>query len=152
VANFVKKRHDVPTPAFITGDLNAKPHSAVYKEFTKAEPKRELRWIDSYLAADNPECNRHRGIGCTAGRDAVGGDLENPALNVDERIDYTFVVPAAPELGCKIQEKGTGLFADEPNLPCSPSGPICWASDHNGTRVNLSCERSADRDLSLASW
>ena len=145
------------TPAFITGDFNAQPHSAVYKEITRAEHKRELRWIDSYIAADNPECNRHTGIGCTAGRDAIGGDLENPARNVDERIDYIFVVPSAPESACTIQEQGTGLFADQPNpfadQPCGPFPlPICWASDHNGTRATLSCERSAAHDFSLASW
>src|SRR5712691_10358182 len=105
VANFVQERHDVPTPAFITGDFNAQPHSAVYKEMLRAEPKRKHRGIDSYVAADNPECNRHTGIGCTAGRDAVGGDLENPALNVDERIDYIFVVPSAPAFACQIQEQ-----------------------------------------------
>jgi endonuclease/exonuclease/phosphatase family metal-dependent hydrolase len=145
VANFVKELHGVSTPAFITGDFNAQPHSAVYKEISRAEHTREHRWIDSYLAADNPECNRHTGIGCTAGRDASGGDLENPALNVDERIDYIFVVPSAPESACTIQEKGTGLFADEPNLPCGPFPlPICWASDHNGTRANLSCTPEAE--------
>lgn len=161
VANFVKELHDVSTSAFITGDFNAKPHSAVYKEITKAENHRQDRWIDSYLAADNRECNRHTGIGCTAGRVAIRPDgtseLEERDPNVDERIDYIFVVPSAPELECNIQEKGTGLFADEPNPECllnslSTSMPICWASDHNGTRANLSCEHSADRDLSLASW
>jgi endonuclease/exonuclease/phosphatase family metal-dependent hydrolase len=155
VTAFVEKQHTGPEPALITGDLNAKPHSATYKEFAKAVSRRKRHWIDSHLAAGNPECNRHTGIGCTAGRDAVSGDLENLALNVDERIDYTFIVPSAPELRCKIQ-KGTGLFADQPNPfedeQCGPSGPICWASDHNGTRAKLSCERSADYDRNLASW
>jgi len=158
VANFVKGRHvvsEVPTPAFITGDFNAKPRSAVYKEIIRAEHGRKHRWIDSYLAADNAECNRHTGIGCSAVRDAVSGDLESPALNVDERSDYIFVVPSAPALECKIREQGTGLFADQPNPfedeQCGPSGPICWASDHNGTRAKLSCKRSADHDFSLAS-
>ena len=159
VANFVKEHlqeKDDDTLTVIAGDINAKPHSAVYKEFTKAERKRELRWIDSYLAADNPECKRHTGIGCTAGRDAVGGDLENPDPNVDERIDYIFVVPSNPALRCTLQEKGTGLFAAQPNPfeneQCGPSGPICWASDHNGTRANLNCKHSAHHHFSPASW
>jgi hypothetical protein len=74
---------------------------------------------------------------------------------VDHRSDYTFIVPSAPELECKIQE-GTGLFADEPNpfeeKPCGLSGSICWASDHNGTRANLSCKRSSRHNFDLASW
>lgn len=156
VANFVKEHlqdNDDPL-TLITGDFNAPPRSAVYKEIIRAVHKRKHRWIDSYLAADNPECNRYTGIGCTAGRDAVGGELENPAPNVDERIDYIFVVPN-PALECKIQEKGTGLFADQPNPfedECGSSGPICWASDHNGTRAKLSCKRSTHRNFGLASW
>jgi hypothetical protein len=82
--------------------------------------------------------------------------LENSDLNVDERSDYIFVVPANPELRCTLQEKGTGLFAAQPNPfedeQCGPSGPICWASDHNGTRASLSCQRSAKHNFSLASW
>ena len=111
-------------PGIITGDLNTKSHSAVYKEIINADHRRKHRWIDSYLAADNPECNRHTGIGCTAGRDAVRGDLEDPGPNVDERIDYIFVVPSAPELESKIQEKGTGLFADSPTLSSRMSSAV----------------------------
>jgi endonuclease/exonuclease/phosphatase family metal-dependent hydrolase len=152
VANFVKKHHHGPLPAFITGDFNAEPGSNEYMEFT------DRGWLDSHLKADNQECDSGplhggEGIGCTAGRktvqDAIVGD-------VDRRIDYIFVVPSAPELECEIQAKGTGLFADEPNPfeeeMCDSSGSICWASDHNGTRAKLSCERSADYDLGLASW
>jgi endonuclease/exonuclease/phosphatase family metal-dependent hydrolase len=155
VANFVKEHlqeQGAETLTVIAGDINAKPHSAVYKEFTKAERQRELRWIDSYVAAENPECKRRSGIGCTAGRDAVGGDLENPEPNVDERIDYIFVVPSKPALRCTLEDEGTGLFAAQPNPfeeePCGPSGPICWASDHNGTRATLSCKRSAHHHVS----
>ena len=155
VANFVKELHKVGTPAFVTGDLNATPShdGTVYDEFINADPDR--RWRDSHLEARNPECDGGpplEGIGCTAGRDAVGDDLEKPARNVDERIDYIFVVPSRQ---CDIQEQGTGLFADEPNpflrkhKHCGFPDPICWASDHNGNRVNLSCERSTHHDFSL---
>jgi endonuclease/exonuclease/phosphatase family metal-dependent hydrolase len=159
VANFVKQHHHGPLPAFITGDFNAEPGSNEYIELTDRRG-----WLDSHLEAGNQECDgdllpEKRG-GCTAGRktlqDAIVGD-------VDRRIDYIFVVPSAPELECKIQAKGTGLFADEPNptnpacvsdlLPTEPANaPLCWASDHNGTRAKLSCERSADYDLGLTSW
>jgi endonuclease/exonuclease/phosphatase family metal-dependent hydrolase len=154
VANFVKEHHHGPRPVFITGDFNARPGSNAYLEFTGRG------WLDSHLEAGNQECDGGlplgSGSGCTAGRDAVGGDLENPDLNVEERIDYLFVVPSAPEFACQLQEQGTGLFADQPNPfadeQCGPSGPICWASDHNGTRARLSCARGADEDFSLAAW
>jgi endonuclease/exonuclease/phosphatase family metal-dependent hydrolase len=158
VANFVKEHHHGPLPAFITGDFNAEPGSNEYIEFTDSRS-----WLDSHLEAGNQECDGDRRLnkhgGCTAGRDVVGDAIVG---DVDKRIDYIFIVPSAPELECKIQAQGTGLFADEPEqkqacvsnlLPTEPANaPICWASDHNGTRARLSCERSADYDLGLASW
>jgi endonuclease/exonuclease/phosphatase family metal-dependent hydrolase len=158
VVNFVKKRHHGPAPAFIMGDFNATPDTAVYQEFINADP--DHPWVDSHLQALNPECDPGTGIGCTAGRVAVRGDLERPEPNVDERIDYIFVVPPAPDSACAQSSlfdsapsplPGTGLFADEPNPACllntvATAVPVCWASDHNGTRAQVSCARSADRD------
>src|SRR5262249_20374798 len=144
VAAFVAARHQGPEPAILAGDFNATPNplESTYGEFTGRG------WLDSYVEVHNPECNPPStgAIGCTAGRVAVRPDgsseLEEPALNVDERIDYIFVVPPTPKSVCTIQQMGTGLFADQPNPfehNCGPSGPICWASDHNGTRAELSC-------------
>jgi endonuclease/exonuclease/phosphatase family metal-dependent hydrolase len=160
-AAFVEARHHGPEPALLAGDFNALPDTdshpleSTYQEFTGRG------WLDSHLEAGKPECDGGpllgEGIGCTAGRVAVrpdrSSDLEKPGLNVDERIDYIFVVPSAQ---CALQEQGTGLFADEPNPftdePCGPSpAPLCWASDHNGTRATLSCERSAAQNFSRAS-
>ena len=86
LALLVEATHDVTTPAFITGDFNAEPDSNVYDELASRG------WIDSHLAAGNGECNSATGENCTSGRDEVGGDLEDPALNLDARIDYIFVV------------------------------------------------------------
>jgi endonuclease/exonuclease/phosphatase family metal-dependent hydrolase len=155
VANFVKKRHHGSLPAFITGDFNAIPGTAVYYEFVNAEPDRP--WVDSHLAAGKRECKPHTGVGCTAGRVAVrldgSSELEEPARNVDERIDYIFVVPPAPEFECNIQKRKTGIFAGKPNpfMPestqCGPlPSPICWASDHNGTMAHLRCDSASERD------
>jgi endonuclease/exonuclease/phosphatase family metal-dependent hydrolase len=151
VAAFVEARHHGPAPALLTGDFNATPDTAphplesTYQEFTGRG------WLDSDVEAGNPPCDGGpplgEGIGCTAGRVAVRPDgsseLEEPAPNVEERIDYIFVVPPTPPSVCTVHKRETGLFADQPNpfeQTCGPvPHPICWASDHNGTRAELSC-------------
>ena len=147
LALLVEATHDVTTPAFITGDFNAEPDSNVYAELASRG------WIDSHLAAGNGECNPATGENCTSGRDETGGDLEDPALNVDARIDYIFVVPPGDDSRCsgklvrhhnpRFPFMSTGLFAAEPN-PFEPScgtepDAICWTSDHSGNQVNLTC-------------
>jgi endonuclease/exonuclease/phosphatase family metal-dependent hydrolase len=155
VARFVEQRHDVRTSAFITGDFNASPHSPSYQEFTGRG------WIDSHLAASKRECKPRTGGGCTAGRVAVrldgSSELEEPARNVDERIDYIFVVPPAPASTCTIEKRGTGIFAGKPNsfiaepTQCGPlPNPICWASDHNGTMAHLSCALKSEEYAGVA--
>jgi endonuclease/exonuclease/phosphatase family metal-dependent hydrolase len=142
LAQFVEKRHRVPNPAVITGDFNAEPGTTEYLEFT------ERGWVDTHLAAGKPECDRETSIGCTAGRDGPAGDLESPKPNVDSRIDYIFVVSPAPR-GAKcagIIGAATGIFAGKLNPFAETCGPIpdeiCWASDHNGNRLNLVCDKS----------
>lgn len=61
MANFVAARHDVPTPAIATGDFNESPGTFVYDQFVGRG------WIDTYLAAGNPECDPGSGSGCTSG-------------------------------------------------------------------------------------
>jgi hypothetical protein len=93
------------------------------------------------------------GAGCTSGRDDSSlGQMESPALNENERIDYAFLVPAvAPTCFVTLDSPTDGdgdgtatrLFADLPN-PADPScGPapaeICWPSDHIGTEVDVAC-------------
>lgn len=145
-ALLVEALHDVPGPAFLTGDMNAEPFEFEIARFTSRG------WIDTYLAAGNPECNAATGIGCTGGRSAA--QMEDPALNVDERIDYVFLVPSAPGGGCAdaidgpADDDGDGVatrhFADEPN-PFSPTcgaapDPICWPADHVGVQADVNCE------------
>jgi len=164
VVNFVKAHHDVPTPGFLTGDFNAPPSSAEYTEIIQAASGSQP-WIDSHLAVGNPECDSATGIGCTGGRVAIkldgSSELEEPALNVDTRGDFTFVVPPADSSACAGRlltpagpVTGTGIFAGTPN-PFTPSCgplplPICWASDHNGTMVNLSCTPEAEAKKEMA--
>jgi endonuclease/exonuclease/phosphatase family metal-dependent hydrolase len=142
LALFVEERHDVSTPAYVSGDMNAEPGSNEYEEFIGRG------WIDTHLASGNTECDPTTGLGCTSGRDAVGGDLEDPELNVDQRIDFVFLVPGAEQLKCSLVQatkRQSGLFAANPNPfddTCGPSPlPICWASDHNGNFANVRCPK-----------
>jgi hypothetical protein len=149
VALYVESEHDLDTPALVLGDFNDRPGSTVHDAFVGRG------WIDAYLAAGNPECDPGTGVGCTSGReDSDLSDLEAPALGVDRRIDYAFVVPPRAASACAgILDSGadgdgdgvaTRLFAEEPNTfgaPCGPApAPICWASDHNGVQVDVNCE------------
>jgi len=156
VAAFVEARHHGPEPAILAGDFNATPDplESTYGEFTGRG------WLDSHVAAGHAECDPERGTNCTAGRVAISpngrSELEQSAPNVHERIDYIFVVPSAQ---CGIEEQGTGLFAAEPNpflrkhAQCGPvPHPICWASDHNGTRATLRCARSAAQNFRRTAW
>jgi endonuclease/exonuclease/phosphatase family metal-dependent hydrolase len=136
-AGYVAARHDLPTPAVATGDLNDSPGSLVHRQFA------DRGWIDTYLAASNPECDPASGTGCTSGRaDEDLSQLESPASNEIERIDYVFLLPPAGRR-CVLDASRTRLFADVPN-PFAPScGPapaaICWPSDHEGTQMALDC-------------
>jgi len=151
MVHVIETQHDIPGAAIVTGDFNAPPGTNVYDQFVSRG------WIDSHLAAGNPECDPITGLNCTAGRvDNNLSDLESLDLNQTERIDFIFVVP--PQAGSKcpgvIQTSdrpgvtSTGLFAAEPNPFTSACGaaplPICWASDHSGNALNLSCQPAAD--------
>lgn len=146
VAKTVEARHDLATPAILTGDFNDQPGSFVHQQFTSRG------WADSHLVAGNPECDGGAtGVGCTSGRnDAALTDLESPASNETVRIDYTFVVPSTVP-SCTIEPAGdpdgdaaaTRIFADLPNPfagTCGPApDPICWPSDHEGSELDLNC-------------
>ncbi len=137
---FAEERHDVAHPAFVTGDLNAEPDSPELAELLGAG------WIDSHTEVAAQACGTE-GIGCTSGRSETGGDLEDPVLNVDRRIDYVLVLPPGEGAACagELVPEGTGLFAHEPNPfapACGPAPlPVCWTSDHSGNRAELSCDR-----------
>jgi endonuclease/exonuclease/phosphatase family metal-dependent hydrolase len=156
MAAFVEARHDAANPALVTGDFNARPSSRVYQQLAG------LGWIDTHLAAGNPECDPATGESCTSGRqDEDLSHLESPALNQEARIDYIFEVPAEPGAECRgaIQashdegegggddgdpgEVATGLFAAVSNpftRSCGPSPhQICWPSDHSGNMATLAC-------------
>jgi endonuclease/exonuclease/phosphatase family metal-dependent hydrolase len=144
-ASYVAAHHDLPTPALVTGDFNVGPGTFVYDQLAGRG------WVDSYLVAGNPECVPATGVGCTSGR--VDNDLtqlESPASNESERIDYVFVVPSATG-ACTVDTPAdadgdgtaTGIFDADPNPFVPTCGPapdaICWPSDHEGVQVDLNC-------------
>jgi endonuclease/exonuclease/phosphatase family metal-dependent hydrolase len=149
LAAYVAGAHDVDPPAFVVGDFNAVPGSYVYDQFVTG-----LGAIDTFLAAGNAECDSGTGLGCTSGRiDDDLTHLEATALNVDQRIDYAFLVPPGGASTCSgtldgpADPDGDGvgarLFAAEPNpfAACGPApAPLCFVSDHNGAEADVNCD------------
>ena len=125
----------------LTGDFNVTAASQRYRSIVA------YGWVDSHLAAGNPECDPATGAQCTSGRqDMNTDDLKNPASKETERIDFVFV--KAPR-SCKVRFDtpkdrdrdglGTGLFA---NTPASNGpGGLVYLSDHTGVGADLSCRK-----------
>jgi endonuclease/exonuclease/phosphatase family metal-dependent hydrolase len=145
MAAFIEAKHDVDAPAVVSGDFNETPGSFVYRTFSSRG------WLDAYLVAGNPECNRVTGIGCTSGRqDESLVDLESPAGHEVERIDFIFVIPPPAGFPCHLSfdsasdrdhdDTATRLFPPSPVASCGPApAPICWPSDHMGVELDLNC-------------
>ena len=148
MAAFIEATHDLDSPALVSGDFNSDPDSFVYHQFT------DRGWRDVYRAAGNPECDAATGVGCTSGReDESLVELESPAGNEVERIDFIFLIPPRNGFPCTAQldtpddrdgdGTATRLFADAPNPFARQCGaaplPICWPSDHEGIEMDLNC-------------
>jgi len=146
LALYVEETRGPDNLALVSGDFNAEPGSSEYLSMTRRG------WLDTHLAAGQPECDSASGTGCTSGRDSSAESLENPDLQVDQRIDYIFAV-FPPRAGTCIatteREPGSwqltaaGLFAAEPN-PFSrgcgqPPDAMCWVSDHSGNQASIAC-------------
>jgi len=142
VAELVETKHDVPTPALLTGDFNSEPGSFEILQLTGRG------WIDTYTQA-GATCDPVTGLGCSSARDSSLADLESPAILIAERIDYIFLIPPASAT-CSVDSPfdddadgiATTMWADQPN-PFAACGPlpdaICWPSDHNGNQLDLAC-------------
>jgi hypothetical protein len=120
------------------GDFNVTPASARYQMLVADD------WIDTHLAAGNPECDPGTGVGCTSGRrDDLVDDLRNPDARQSQRIDFLFVKPPArctATLDTADDADGDGLGTgiwDDPVLD-GPGG-IVFVSDHSGISADLSC-------------
>jgi endonuclease/exonuclease/phosphatase family metal-dependent hydrolase len=148
LALYVEQTRGANNLALVSGDFNAAPGSTEYLAMTSRG------WLDSHLAASQPECDGATGTGCTSGRASSLQDMDDSALNVDERIDYIFVALPQGNNSCVISMQGelsgsyaltsAGLFAAAPNpfAPACGSAPdaVCWASDHSGNQARLSCQ------------
>jgi endonuclease/exonuclease/phosphatase family metal-dependent hydrolase len=126
----------------LMGDFNVTPASGRYQQLVADG------WVDTHIAAGNPECDPASGTGCTSGRrDDRVDDLKDPTARQAERIDFLFV--KAPS-GCTLtfdgpgdadgDGLGTGVW-DDP-VAGAPGG-IVFVSDHSGTSSDLSCEEAA---------
>jgi endonuclease/exonuclease/phosphatase family metal-dependent hydrolase len=120
----------------VGGDLNA----------TATEPTTQVfadrGWLDTHLAAGNPECDPATGAQCTSGReDASLDDLTDPQSKQSERIDYLWL---AGERDCTVVPP-TGLFNAEP-AENGPAG-LAFPSDHTGVEATIECPTDqAQRD------
>jgi endonuclease/exonuclease/phosphatase family metal-dependent hydrolase len=123
----------------LMGDFNVPPTSGRYALLVGDG------WIDSYLAAGNPECDGATGVGCTGGRDDKTIEaLKDPNAREVERIDYVFVQPS-PDCDVAFDSPddangnglGTTLFGAVPAVD-GPGG-LVWTSDHTGVSADISC-------------
>jgi hypothetical protein len=115
----------------VSGDLNARPGSPTLATFESAG------YVDTWLAAGEPECDATTGRGCT-------GDRERPQNALDgldvadgrytERIDF---VLARPGTGCTM-DTSVSPFVAEPLA--KPFRGLYWPSDHAGVLAELTCE------------
>jgi endonuclease/exonuclease/phosphatase family metal-dependent hydrolase len=117
----------------LLGDLNARPGEPTIRAVEAAG------YVDTHVAARNPECDPSTGRNCTSGRaDSDLSDLTDPASLQDERIDYVWL---ATDRDCRVDDP-TGLYAADPASP--PVEDIVFASDHTGVEATISCLTTDD--------
>jgi endonuclease/exonuclease/phosphatase family protein len=123
----------------LMGDFNVGPMNARYQGLLADG------WIDTFVLAENPECDPATGTGCSAGRDDMTIEsIKDPTKRQVERIDFIFVkapqscsVQVDPKADTNNNGVGTGLWNDEPTQD-GPGG-IAWTSDHTGVSADVSC-------------
>ncbi len=122
---------DTDSVVVIGGDLNAMPSEATITAVADAG------FVDTHLAAGNAECDAATGEQCTSGRiDDSLIDLQDPASQQTERIDYLFL---GGKRDCKAIAP-TGLFRAAPE-----DNDFAYASDHTGVQATLRCATSAEQ-------
>jgi endonuclease/exonuclease/phosphatase family metal-dependent hydrolase len=105
----------------------------------------ERGWVDSHLAAGNPECDPATGVNCTSGRnDVTLTALQDPTARESERIDFIFVKApkrCTPKYDTAADGDhdgtGTGLFAAQPAT--NGRSGLVWPSDHTAVSMDMSC-------------
>ena len=118
----------------VGGDLNAQPDEPT------VDALRAAGFVDTHLAAGNPECDPQTGTHCTTGRaDEDLDDLTDPQSIQSARIDYLW---RGGSRDCREVEP-TGLFAAEP-ADDGQSG-LAYASDHTGVQATIECETTPEQ-------
>jgi len=133
------KVHSKQAIRIYMGDFNLPAGTPRYQRLI------EQGWVDSHLAAGNPECDSATGVSCTSGRnDVTLTALQDPTAKESERIDFIFVkAPKRCSPNYDVADDadrdgtGTGLFAARPAVN-GPSG-LAWPSDHTAVSMDLSC-------------
>lgn len=119
----------------LVGDLNAAPNSATIAVFT------DRGFVDTHLAAHNPECSAETPLACTGGRvDTDLSDMRSTAAKQRERIDYVFITTKRT---CSVGSP-TGVFA--PRGGPTESDGLVFPSDHSGVEATIKC-RTSEADL-----
>jgi endonuclease/exonuclease/phosphatase family metal-dependent hydrolase len=125
LVEFAEEVADPDSVVVVGGDLNAQPGEPTIEAITAAG------FVDSHLAAGNPECAPETGDQCTSGRvDDAMTDLEDPRSTQSERIDHLFVGGAR---NCTAVDP-TGLFNGAP-----ADGALAFPADHTGVQATLAC-------------
>jgi endonuclease/exonuclease/phosphatase family metal-dependent hydrolase len=116
-------------PDLLVGDFNSTPDSPVIAAATDAG------FIDTYRAADGPEC-APAGTGACSGGPTDGTEVFSPApqRTMSGRIDY---VLARPSGTCALTVPASEVIADEPSPQAD--GRWLWPSDHLGFASTVSC-------------
>ena len=125
---YLDERRSRRTVGALVGDLNAEvgePTIAVI---------RDAGYVDTHLAAGNPECDPTTGEQCTGGRDDTTVEsLSDPSSRQQARIDYVFLAPTSR---CDVVAP-TGLFDPDPATD-DPAG-LAYVSDHTGVEATIAC-------------
>jgi len=128
---FAEEVSDPEAVVVIGGDMNARPGEPTIEAITAGG------FVDTHLAAGQPECDPATGEACTSGRiDDAMTDLVDPASTQTERIDFLFLGPGR---SCAAIEP-TGLFNADP-----AEGDLAHPSDHTGVQATLQCPTTADQ-------
>lgn len=131
VAAYALDRATPDSVVVLGGDLNAPTGSPTIDAITGAG------FVDTHLAAGNPECDPETGEHCTSGRvDDAMTDLEDPDSRQSERIDFLFL---GGERDCDVVDP-TGLFNAEP-----ADSDLAFPSDHTGVQATLRCTTTTDQ-------
>lgn len=114
-------------PDLFVGDFNSTVADDRYASIV------DSGYLDTYLAAGQPECDPETHIGCTSGQRQI---TDTPEPTTRSRIDFVFARPGS----CGVDALSSRIIGT--NAVQQPDGRWLWPSDHLGVVSNLHCDRS----------